>query len=204
MKRGGAKADWGLRIILQTNRPATHELRNFQIYGRRSYLTPFPLSNPSFPRRSGVRRKPEEQVVEVGGEAVEKVEGGINADPPAFPVGGSSLPFVGPHGGSGVLGVSGGSGGSGGPGVSGGSGGSSGSGVHNSSPSSSSHATGAAAAAVPKPPDGGKKEAVPEDMEWVQCEKCEKWRRLPPNLSAADLPDVWYCSMNTWDRSTAR
>ncbi|GMH72867.1 hypothetical protein TrST_g12059 [Triparma strigata] len=41
-------------------------------------------------------------------------------------------------------------------------------------------------------------------MEWVQCEMCDKWRRLPPNLSAADLPDTdWYCAMNTWDKSTA-
>lgn len=36
-------------------------------------------------------------------------------------------------------------------------------------------------------------------QEWVQCEKCEKWRRLPPRISAEDLPDVWFCSMNTWD-----
>ena len=40
-------------------------------------------------------------------------------------------------------------------------------------------------------------------QEWVQCEKCEKWRRLPPRISAADLPDVWYCSMNTWDINMA-
>ena len=46
-----------------------------------------------------------------------------------------------------------------------------------------------------------KKEA--EKQEWVQCEKCEKWRRLPPRISADDLPDTWYCSMNTWDPVTA-
>ncbi len=40
-------------------------------------------------------------------------------------------------------------------------------------------------------------------QEWVQCEKCEKWRRLPPRISAADLPDTWYCSMNTWDINSA-
>ncbi|KAL9189654.1 hypothetical protein ACHAXT_009329 [Thalassiosira profunda] len=40
-------------------------------------------------------------------------------------------------------------------------------------------------------------------QEWVQCEKCEKWRRLPPRISAKDLPDVWYCSMNTWDINLA-
>ena len=40
-------------------------------------------------------------------------------------------------------------------------------------------------------------------QEWVQCEKCEKWRRLPPRISAEELPDVWYCSMNTWDINLA-
>lgn len=42
-----------------------------------------------------------------------------------------------------------------------------------------------------------------ESQEWVQCEKCEKWRRLPPRIKAEDLPDVWYCSMNTWDTRSA-
>jgi hypothetical protein len=42
-----------------------------------------------------------------------------------------------------------------------------------------------------------------DNQEWVQCEKCEKWRRLPPNISADDLPDVWYCTMNTWDPNTS-
>mmetsp|Transcript_9994 Transcript_9994/g.12711 ORF Transcript_9994/g.12711 Transcript_9994/m.12711 type:complete len:530 (-) Transcript_9994:133-1722(-) len=42
-----------------------------------------------------------------------------------------------------------------------------------------------------------------ESQNWVQCEKCEKWRRLPPRICAEDLPDVWYCSMNTWDVNSA-
>jgi hypothetical protein len=50
------------------------------------------------------------------------------------------------------------------------------------------------------PAPGGKD--VPK-QEWVQCEKCEKWRRLPPRISAEELPDVWYCSMNTWDINLA-
>jgi hypothetical protein len=37
----------------------------------------------------------------------------------------------------------------------------------------------------------------------VQCEKCEKWRRLPPRIKAEDLPDVWFCSMNTWEINLA-
>ena len=50
-------------------------------------------------------------------------------------------------------------------------------------------------------PGKNKDEVVDEKkkQEWVQCEKCEKWRRLPLRISAEDLPDVWYCSMNTWD-----
>ena len=47
------------------------------------------------------------------------------------------------------------------------------------------------------------KSSDPDNQEWVQCEKCEKWRRLPPQISAADLPDVWYCNMNTWDSYAA-
>jgi len=42
-----------------------------------------------------------------------------------------------------------------------------------------------------------------ENQEWVQCEKCEKWRKLPPRITAQDLPDKWYCDMNTWDPSSA-
>jgi hypothetical protein len=35
--------------------------------------------------------------------------------------------------------------------------------------------------------------------EWVECEKCFKWRRLPNHISADSIPDVWECSMNTWN-----
>jgi hypothetical protein len=42
-----------------------------------------------------------------------------------------------------------------------------------------------------------------KQQEWVQCENCEKWRRLPLAVSAKDLPDKWYCSMNTWDPRSA-
>eukprot|EP01052_Picozoa_sp_SAG31_P006362 SAG31_NODE_292_length_18283_cov_10.859859_5_plen_385_part_00 len=41
--------------------------------------------------------------------------------------------------------------------------------------------------------------------EWVQCEapNCGKWRLLPPHIRAADLPEVFQCSMNFWNRSEA-
>jgi len=49
----------------------------------------------------------------------------------------------------------------------------------------------------------GRKPKEEKQQEWVQCEKCEKWRRLPRHISAKDLPDQWYCSMNDWDPRSA-
>jgi hypothetical protein len=42
---------------------------------------------------------------------------------------------------------------------------------------------------------------------WVSCTHCNKWRMLPPDISAEEvecLPDEWYCEDNIWDpaRST--
>lgn len=54
-----------------------------------------------------------------------------------------------------------------------------------------------------KPKKKGRKPKEEKQQEWVQCEKCEKWRRLPPSISAKNLPDTWYCSMNTWDPRSA-
>ena len=31
---------------------------------------------------------------------------------------------------------------------------------------------------------------------WVQCEVCDKWRRLPADAAALDEELPWYCSMN--------
>jgi hypothetical protein len=36
------------------------------------------------------------------------------------------------------------------------------------------------------------KEVGTPKQEWLQCDKCEKWRRVSPRISADDLPDVWY------------
>ena len=41
-------------------------------------------------------------------------------------------------------------------------------------------------------------------VDWVQCNKCTKWRKVPQNISVNDLPDVWYCTMNTWNPAVAR
>jgi hypothetical protein len=55
---------------------------------------------------------------------------------------------------------------------------------------------GSRSSSTDKPGDG-------ENVEWVQCEKCDKWRKLPPHISADELPDVWYCTMNTWNPNSA-
>jgi len=36
--------------------------------------------------------------------------------------------------------------------------------------------------------------------EWVQCESCKKWRRLPSFLKPEILPDRFYCEFVTWDK----
>ncbi|EGZ24195.1 hypothetical protein PHYSODRAFT_486618 [Phytophthora sojae] len=36
--------------------------------------------------------------------------------------------------------------------------------------------------------------------DWVQCDKCQKWRRLPNQVNVSELPAVWYCKMNRWDK----
>jgi hypothetical protein len=36
---------------------------------------------------------------------------------------------------------------------------------------------------------------------WVQCERpnCKKWRRLPAGMDPNQLPEKWYCQMNSWE-----
>ena len=36
---------------------------------------------------------------------------------------------------------------------------------------------------------------------WVQCDRCQKWRMLPSNVDTSNLPDSWYCEMNTYDKA---
>ena len=44
--------------------------------------------------------------------------------------------------------------------------------------------------------------AMELDQEWMHCEAlgCGKWRLLPPSIRAEDLPDVFQCHMNYWDK----
>ncbi|XP_037645921.1 MORC family CW-type zinc finger protein 3-like isoform X2 [Sebastes umbrosus] len=34
------------------------------------------------------------------------------------------------------------------------------------------------------------------DQNWVQCEDCSRWRKLPDGIDCEKLPDKWYCRMN--------
>ena len=52
--------------------------------------------------------------------------------------------------------------------------------------------------------EDGDEEADDAD-DWVQCEQCDKWRRLPPKyhpLYPKILAEKWSCSMNNWDENS--
>ncbi|XP_076603728.1 MORC family CW-type zinc finger protein 3a isoform X2 [Chaetodon auriga] len=34
------------------------------------------------------------------------------------------------------------------------------------------------------------------DQNWVQCDECLKWRKLPDGIDVSKLPDKWYCHRN--------
>ncbi len=44
----------------------------------------------------------------------------------------------------------------------------------------------------------GGKSPVVEKVDWVQCNKCEKWRKVPGHINITELPEIWYCSLNKW------
>lgn len=37
--------------------------------------------------------------------------------------------------------------------------------------------------------------------QWAQCDRCQKWRRLPGVVDTKGLPEQWFCEMNVWDNS---
>eukprot|EP01038_Epipyxis_sp_PR26KG_P008538 gene8538-11540_t len=47
----------------------------------------------------------------------------------------------------------------------------------------------------------GNKSSTEEERVWVQCNNCDKWRSLPHHVNINSLPDIWYCSLNTFDPS---
>lgn len=38
-----------------------------------------------------------------------------------------------------------------------------------------------------------------ELQKWIQCSRCEKWRRVPYGLDDNAIPDEWQCKDNVWD-----
>ena len=42
-----------------------------------------------------------------------------------------------------------------------------------------------------------------DDQKWIQCEACEKWRKVSEMIDAESLPKMWVCEMNTWDPNRA-
>ncbi|KAK7939246.1 hypothetical protein WMY93_002572 [Mugilogobius chulae] len=34
------------------------------------------------------------------------------------------------------------------------------------------------------------------DQNWVQCDDCSRWRKLPDGIDCSKLPDKWYCYLN--------
>ena len=35
-------------------------------------------------------------------------------------------------------------------------------------------------------------------VQWTQCERCQRWVQLPPDVDASSLPPQWFCELNTW------
>ncbi len=51
-------------------------------------------------------------------------------------------------------------------------------------------------------PSRSQKEVVAEPQ-WVQCNRCEKWRTAPTSVDLEELPEQWFCEMNTWNADLA-
>jgi hypothetical protein len=45
--------------------------------------------------------------------------------------------------------------------------------------------------------------APESNTDWIQCEKCSKWRRVAWYVDTHGLPDNWTCDLNTWDVDSA-
>ena len=39
--------------------------------------------------------------------------------------------------------------------------------------------------------------------QWVQCDRCKKWRRVRWDVDESSLPDNWVCAMNDWNPESA-
>ncbi len=45
--------------------------------------------------------------------------------------------------------------------------------------------------------------APESNSQWIQCDKCHKWRRLPWHVDVDALDDDWTCEKNSWDLEKA-
>ena len=45
-----------------------------------------------------------------------------------------------------------------------------------------------------------KVEDVVVEEKWVACDKCSKWRKVAEHIDVDELPDKWFCYMNSWDK----
>lgn len=34
---------------------------------------------------------------------------------------------------------------------------------------------------------------------WLQCDACDKWRKVPANAGMDDLPETFVCEDNDWE-----
>ena len=52
--------------------------------------------------------------------------------------------------------------------------------------------------------EGGEEDDDGAQFNWACCDRCEKWRRLPPGeeYEADNLPEQWFCEMNPGTRNT--
>lgn len=41
-------------------------------------------------------------------------------------------------------------------------------------------------------------------VNWVQCNRCSKWRKTSPHIDVDSLPDTWLCEDNTWNTAFAK
>eukprot|EP01018_Ginkgo_biloba_P032286 Gb_09119 [translate_table: standard] len=48
---------------------------------------------------------------------------------------------------------------------------------------------------VPVENDRDNNKGYKPDYDWVQCNKCRKWRILDPSFNSENLPDDWFCYM---------
>ncbi|MCO5552998.1 hypothetical protein L7F22_006518 [Adiantum nelumboides] len=55
-----------------------------------------------------------------------------------------------------------------------------------------------AVAVPPQPAANGVTSYVVVMENWVGCDKCEKWRLLPPGVDDKNLPNKWRCKMQYW------